>query len=145
MIDLSDPRFEATEYVVEATSTERHDIWFRWCWIHGVEFVQDSLMACGRISGVGQSSMNVDVAWSMVAGVIVAFVDFSSGWMWDRAVAKEWLGTAFRCLLGPDGWRLRHADANNFGGVVNHISRTRRVPMRERSLIEEALRGVPIR
>lgn len=142
MIDLSDPRFEATEYVVEATSCERHDIWYRWSHVRGVEFVQDALMASGRIASDDRRAMNVNVAWSMVAGARVAFVDFTVGWTWDRRIAQEWLGTAFRCLLGPDGWRSRHADAMNFTGVMNHIALTRRVPMRDIVDIEDALRKV---
>lgn len=144
-----DERFSTTEYVVEATLCEAHNIWFRWCHIFGVVFEQDPRgLSYYDVVDVGGRRMCVDVTWSIVAGMRTAFVALTTGLILDYGERRAWLGFAFPCLSGPNGWHERHSDATNFGNyVIADIGRRqgRPVPRRNYGEIEAAIRRVPIR
>lgn len=134
-----DARFLTTQFVVEAGDAERNDIWFRWCELGGVEFVQDNPGWSQEIALVAERPMRATVFWYIIAGARVAFVDLFSGWTWNREIAEIWFCTVFPSI---PRW-----NALNFNNVISAIRREQPGKFKHRAIedILNAVRSVPRR
>lgn len=111
-----DPRFKATEYVVDATFQESHDLWFRWAEHYRIPWQQESLGAMYQIGSVAKRPIVACVWWARVGPSLVAFVELTSD-LADFKMMEEWQHTVFPCMATFG----RHANAANFGNILRNI------------------------
>lgn len=136
-VDL-DARFTATEYVVDATYQENHNLWWQWAEHYGVPWDAESRGFHAQIGEVAGRPICVEVWWVLIDGVRIAFVDGTSALV-DHALIEQWQHQVFPCRA-----HMRHADVANFGHVLTYVrSRTGRDPIRrDMKAVNAALRGL---
>ena len=137
-----DMRFHTTEYVVDATGEEYHQIWYRWSEQLGVKFDQDMMGYAAQIGTIDNRPITVSVFWYVVEDLFrVAFVDGVSQLV-DYKMISDWEETVFRCLREEHS---RHSNATNFGHVVSEIQRRlgKVVVRRKYGDIVQAIRNLP--
>lgn len=105
----ADPRFATTEYVVEATATERELLSWRWTHLGGVAVTDDGCLPFARAIGYlgadyGEAPVYVGVRWSAVGGRRVAFVSGTSQVV-DCAMIRDWCRDVFPCLREDGVWQ----------------------------------------
>lgn len=118
-----DLRFRTTEYVVDATHSESHELWYKYHMIMGVKFEQDSMGMWREIGMVDGRPICVSVFWFIIEDLFrVAFVEGTSQLV-DYEMVDRWQRQAFYCLRQPNRMYRRHSDVANFGHVISDIGR----------------------
>lgn len=113
----ADPRFAATEYVVDATSTEQQALWWEWSEHYRVPWDagrSGTMPTIGRVAG---RPIVVTVFWATVGPSLVAFVEGTSQLV-DYQLVAAWEKAVFPCLSRE----RRHSNAANFGNVIADIA-----------------------
>lgn len=119
-----DPRFQDTQFVVEATHTEMSQLWARYerrsTW---VQDMRGFFQTVGEIRVDGEM-MPVCVSgfWYTINGVRVLFYESTSlvthnGWV------EEWVMEACGNPKHDFGTRISHVDAGNFHNCLHEIER----------------------
>jgi hypothetical protein len=136
-LPINDPRFADTRFVVDATLEETHGVWFRWCYVWGLEMIQDCHGYTDIIGEIAGHPLRAEVFWYTVLGERVAFASIGSR-VSDSVVLDEWVQHAFPNVR-------RHTDAGNFGNVVSDIEHYtgRGAGLRDFRRVDEVIERLP--
>jgi hypothetical protein len=126
-----------TEYVIDASYEESHQLWYKYHHHWGVPWRQESM---GLIRQIGWGSVlgeelriAAEVYWAQVGPAWVAFVGSSSRLV-DHSMLEEWCRAVFPCMAHFG----RHTNATNFGNAVRDIGDRHKVRLFDDEKINRA-------
>jgi len=113
-----DPRFEDTEFLIEADDFAQHALWREW---HDkVIWEQDSSGLLYSVGELGGYPVTVSINWAKLNGHRVCFYSDSSRVV-DWTMIEEWLNKVCYPRWGNNS---RHArtNATNFHHCIHHVA-----------------------
>lgn len=107
-----DPRFQKVMYFIEATSSERMEIW------HNYRFNQDSSGLWMQIGTFWRQPVTISVLFAELGGAAICFFEATSNVV-NHEMVENWIDYQFKPRTHDD--RRAIVDANNFHNAVREI------------------------